>query len=108
MPDKQAYLTSAREAINAVQSAMEEAKVLLPDSIVRQHFIVEHHSPAAWRSCESWYIGRADFDPTIAGILTHMVLLSEALACLAAVTMLGPDTARPPDLRLAKVRRGTL
>lgn len=102
---EEGYLFTAAVALATITAAMAEAQCLLPVDVVAQRWIASHYSPAAWRSVESWYLARVDADAGVSAILTDMVLLSQAVACLTTITKGRVEPERKPDLQLAKMKR---
>lgn len=104
--DTAPYWPAAIEAMAVLRQAMDEAASLLPAAVTRQYFIVGHHSPAAWRSVESWFRIQPVCDLTVAETLTDLALMSEALACLTSVTKKQKEKPLAEGWnKLAKTRR---
>jgi hypothetical protein len=105
MNEQHAYVASASDALTIVAMAMREAEESLPEHVRKQHWSAAKHSPNAWDSVKHWHAAQDVWDPETADILTHLVLLSGALANLRSVLVGNDDGQREPDLKLAKMRR---
>ena len=102
--NEHAYLTSAREALKIVETAIEEAKILLPEEVLKQHWMAAKHSPNAWESVLFWYQGQKDSTTEIADRIVHIKSLSLCIAHLNIVLLVQKPEVTKADLRLAKVR----
>lgn len=100
-----AYFMSAEQALKLLQTAMIEAAALLPQQVLTTHWQAKKHAPSAWRAVEAHYRGHGDCDPEIMNVLTHLALMSEAIACLTSVTTPEKRSDEPPDLSLKKMKR---
>jgi len=99
-----AYLTSARDALKIIETAIEEAKILLPEDVIKRHWMAAKHSPNAWESVQFWYLGQEGSTEQTADVIMHIKCLSHCAASLASVLMPKKQEVTKDDLRLAKVR----
>ena len=97
------YRKQLPQVKEAIQAAIRQGRDVLPEPVKKQHWIVGHTSPAAWRSVEHWYTQLREYDPDVAQVLNDLKLLSEAEACLRSV-LTAPEPGRMPDLTLRKRR----
>lgn len=99
------YLLDIMLAVPHLQRAVNEAVKLLPAAVTKQHWMANKSAPtssAAWDSTKHWYWTQEDYDPLIMRMITHLVLLSEAMQCLTTIQQ--PEPTQKPNLTL--VRQG--
>jgi hypothetical protein len=103
----QAYKQSVTEALASLEMAITEAMALLPHDVCTQQFIASRHAPdaaGAWENVLWRYRFREDEDLAISEVLSDLVQLAKAAACLRS-TLIERQPAHVPDLRLPRTRR---
>lgn len=97
------YYDNIQQARLSLLLAMKQAIRLLPDYIIRRHWIASKHTPSPWRSVESWYRQQTAIDTDVLHTLTDLALMDEASSCL--MTIAAPNSTSLPDLKLARTKR---
>ncbi len=100
------YKTFIREALEELEKAIVQATSLLPDDLVKQHWVIHKHAidiSSAWDQLQWRYLLREDSDEDIAGILSDLVMLTRSRAALKIIVEQVKKTE--PDISLPRVRR---